>query len=359
MEESKLDSKLDLIGFDLESNNNSMKQNDIKDEAETSDKASSEKPSLFVMKSANQTVADALSQPDPRPLYHTYWIENENTCLFADSHAGKTVFAVQMADWVTKHNPNDMLLYFDFEMSDKQFQLRCTDKANKKVYQFADNFIRVYTNPDAFLTMKNKFEEVLIKGIEALVDKHKAKYVIIDNISVLCEDKENGKEATRLMNHINALVKKYKFSLLVLAHSPKRDESRPITQNDLGGSKMLFNFFDGVFAIGKSRIKDVRYTKQLKARTRLSESGLKYYIDDEVEVHQIKQIDGLVQFVHQEDGQEIEHLKKKESISDDILEQAKELKSQGKSYKQIAKDLNVSKSTVYKKLNKCDNDKEQ
>ena len=45
------------------------------------------------------------------------------------------------------------------------------------------------------------------------------------------------------------------------------DDETEITQNDLAGSKKLYNFFDSVFAIGKSaKNSSVRYIKQLKVR---------------------------------------------------------------------------------------------
>lgn len=54
------------------------------------------------------------------------------------------------------------------------------------------------------------------------------------------------------MIHLNNLKKRYGLSILVLAHTPKRSMECPITSNDLAGSKRLYNFFDSVFAIGKS-----------------------------------------------------------------------------------------------------------
>ena len=69
------------------------------------------------------------------------------------------------------------------------------------------------------------------------------------------------------MKNLKALKSKYGLSILALAHTPKRDLSRPITQNDLGGSKMLYNFIDSCFAIGQSNTdKNLRYIKQIKAR---------------------------------------------------------------------------------------------
>jgi hypothetical protein len=44
---------------------------------------------------------------------------------------------------------------------------------------------------------------------------------------------------------------------------------RPLSANDLQGSKMLINFCDSAFAIGKSsNDKDLRYLKQIKQRSK-------------------------------------------------------------------------------------------
>jgi hypothetical protein len=69
------------------------------------------------------------------------------------------------------------------------------------------------------------------------------------------------------MKHLKALKNKYGLSILALAHTPKRDLSKPITRNDLQGSKMLINFCDSSFSIGESSSdKNIRYLKQIKAR---------------------------------------------------------------------------------------------
>jgi len=69
------------------------------------------------------------------------------------------------------------------------------------------------------------------------------------------------------MKELKAISKKCNISILVLAHTPKRDSSKPITKNDLAGSKMLINFCDSAFAIGESSEgKNIRYLKQIKQR---------------------------------------------------------------------------------------------
>ena len=45
--------------------------------------------------------------------------------MFADSNVGKSILAVQIADRIAR---TDNVLYLDFELSEKQFQLRYTNE---------------------------------------------------------------------------------------------------------------------------------------------------------------------------------------------------------------------------------------
>ena len=66
---------------------------------------------------------------------------------------------------------------------------------------------------------------------------------------------------------LKKIKNKYGLSLLILAHTPKRDATKGITKNDLSGSKMLMNFCDSAFAIGESFQKNgLRYLKQIKVQ---------------------------------------------------------------------------------------------
>lgn len=91
--------------------------------------------------------------------------------------------------------------------------------------------------------------------------------MVIDNLTYLRNETERAKNALPLMKHLKALKNKFDLSILVLAHTPKRDMTKPITRNDLQGSKMLINFCDSSFAIGESsKDKSLRYLKQIKVR---------------------------------------------------------------------------------------------
>ena len=69
--------------------------------------------------------------PTQKSLWLSLWHEGEVACLFADTNMGKSIYAIQIADHVSQSRP---VLYFDFEMSDKQFQLRYTDANNGSIH---------------------------------------------------------------------------------------------------------------------------------------------------------------------------------------------------------------------------------
>ena len=259
-----------------------------------------EKPSLtdiFNVMSANETIEKAKEQKDPIKLWKEFWIEDEVCCLFADANVGKSILAVQIGNSIaSKLSDGEAVLYYDFELSKKQFELRYTDEKSKKTFKFNDNFIRVELNTDAIKdyceSYNEPFDDVLMNGIEANINKYNSKVIIIDNITWLANMKNTGTNAAKLMMKLCSLKKKYNISILVLAHTPKRNLAKPITQNCLGGSKAFANFFDAMFAVGKSIVEpSYRYVKQIKVR-----SGAFKYDTNHVQVCKIEKENSFLGF---------------------------------------------------------------
>ena len=176
-----------------------------------------------------------------------------------------------------------------------------------------------------------------------------AKILIIDNLTYLSANNEKAKDAGPLMKKLKGLKKKYNLSLLILAHTPKRDSSRPITRNDLQGSRVLMNFCDSAFAIGEShRDKQVRYIKQIKERY-----TEKIYDAENVCICQINKEYNFLQFEFLQFGNENEHLrqrteKDKENQAENILA----LKREGLPLREIGSRLQISHQTVKRILDK-------
>ena len=193
------------------------------------------------------------------------------------------------------------------------------------------------------------FEKEFIKSLEATIIEKDIKIIIIDNLTYLKNETEKAKDALSLMKELKALKNKHNLSMLILAHTPKRDSSKPLTKNDLSGSKMLINFCDSAFAIGESASeRRLKYIKQIKQRNTEQRYGA-----DNVILCEIEKINSFLQFSFMDFGNEYEHLKTVEIASkSDRNDLILELHNQGKSNVLIADELNISEGTVRYVLNK-------
>lgn len=340
---------------------------DVKDEPELllkQNEDAAKNKGLFTVMPASQWIEESKSQPIPLMLFGELWFEGEICILFADTNLGKSILAVQIGNSISKGEPirgfqleapKQPVLYFDFELSPKQFENRYSVKF-KEHYNFDTNFIRVEINPDATIPEKQTFEEYLNQSMERAIKETGAKILIIDNLTYLKTETEKAKDALPLMKHLKTLKSKYNLSILALAHTPKRDLSKPITRNDLQGSKMLMSFTDASFTIGESnRDKNIRYLKQIKVRQ--SEF---IYDSENVAVFQIEKPYNFLQFDLISFSTEQEHLKeitdkdKKQKIADVL-----ELKGQGRNNTEIARQLGVSEGAVRKWIKKANENKDK
>lgn len=318
---------------------------------------------LFKVKTANEWLEQAKTTPIPQMLFGEFWHEGEICILFADSNLGKSILAVQIADSISSGQQvagfkleaqKQIVLYFDFELSPKQFEVRYSIKNEalkvfENHYSFDDNFKRIEINPEAEPPTETSFENYLNQSLEQSIIETGAKILIIDNITYLKNETERAKDALPLMKHLKALKSKYGLSILALAHTPKRDLSRPITRNDLQGSSMLMNFIDSCFAIGQSSLdKNLRYIKQIKARNTAI-----IYDTENVMTCQIDKPFNFLSFEFLDFGAEREHLKQiTEQDRDNDIKKALDLKKQGFSNVQIAKEFGVSEGAIRKWLKK-------
>jgi len=334
---------------------------DIKTEAEQLIKQSNEakeSKGLFTVKTASRWIEQAKTRPIPKMLFGEFWFEGELCILFADTNLGKSILAVQIGNSISKgeqirgfklETTKQSILYFDFELSDKQFENRYSIKFEQH-YSFDNNFIRVEINPDAAIPENQTFEDYLNHSLERSIAETGAKVLIIDNLTYLKNETEKAKDALPLMKHLKALKNKYGLSILALAHTPKRDLSKPITRNDLQGSKMLINFCDSSFSIGESNTdKNIRYLKQIKQR-----NTEQIYDAENVIVCQIDKPLNFLLFEFVNFGKEWEHLKQytekdKENLNEKIIE----LKQQGRSLREIGAELGISHMKVSRILKDC------
>ena len=317
-----------------------------------------ESKGLFTVKTASRWIEQAKTRPIPQMLFGEFWFEGELCILFADTNLGKSILAVQIGNSISKgeqirgfklETQKQPILYFDFELSDKQFENRYSIKFEQH-YSFDENFIRVEINPEAVIPEAQSFEDYLSHSLERSIIETGAKVLIIDNLTYLKTETEKAKDALPLMKHLKSLKNKYGLSILCLAHTPKRDLSKPITRNDLQGSKMLINFCDSSFSIGESHSdKNLRYLKQIKQR-----NTEQIYDAENVCVCQIDKPQNFLLFEFLNFGKEWEHLKQHTDKDKDTLnEKVIELSKQGRSLREIGTELSISHMKVSRILKDC------
>lgn len=324
--------------------NPQQKQNLIGSELQKAEQTSAGVPmsvGMLSIKSANLTLTEASMTANPKQLYGEFWFENEIGCLFADSNVGKSILAMQIAEDIAK--TGETVLYFDFELSEKQFQLRFTDEQGN-LHHFPSTLYRVQPDMNLIASLDMPFEDALMANIEQAAMATQAKVLIIDNISILCMQMEKGEDAAVLVQRLRTLKNKHGFSILIIAHTPKRNMSMPITQNDLAGSKKLFNFIDSCFAIGLSaQGGNMRYVKQVKVRNCEMRFG-----GDNVMVCHVEKIGTMVQFINMGTAPEHDHLRMVNR--DEQVQEARQLSASGLSIRDIASRMGISKSTVDRML---------
>ena len=320
---------------------------------------------FLTIKSANEWIDEAKSKPIPKKIFGPFWYEEELCILFADTNQGKSLLAVQIIDSVTKGISTlglemelkaSKVIYFDLELTSKQFEMRYAqfDKSKDVLFDhfnFSELFLRAEINPYGFDEGIEEYETFLFKEIENQASNSGSKILVIDNLSCVISDNEKAKNTTPFLIRLNNLKKMYGWSILLIAHTPKRNLFAPISRNDIQGSKSFINLIDSCFAVGESQ-KDpsVKYLKQIKVRY-----GAFQFPADNVLVCKIGKESNFSSFKFLEFAKEADHLK---HLNTRDKSQAKskafELKKEGYSNVKIAEELGVSEGAVRKWLKQVD-----
>ncbi|MGZ3873159.1 MAG: AAA family ATPase [Mucilaginibacter sp.] len=314
----------------------------------------------FIIKKADDWLGLPPGESGGDRLFGDLWFKGELCILFADTNAGKSILAVQIGDAISRGQPiagmavqqqADPVLYFDFELSAVQFAKRYTG-INGDAYRFAPNFYRVVINPDAGREAKfASYHDYIINSLENILITTGSRTIIIDNITCLRSSTESSAAAVKLMRSLHTIKNRYQLSLLVLAHTPKRNPARPITRNDLQGSKMLMNFADSSFAIGESQSSPgLRYIKQVKQRSGHLAMGAAG-----VEFCRIAKPHNFLQFDFDGQGSEAPHLLAYTAqVRKTIEEQILQLHAAGRSVRQIAAETGSTASYVFRTIKRWD-----
>lgn len=319
----------------------------------------------FKILPVGQWMEHAATKPIPKKLFGDLWIEGELCVLFAPTNVGKSILAVQIADCITKgmgwgemrvQAPAQNVIFFDFELSDRQFARRYSEEKDGRytnLYRFSPRLLRAEPATIEEVPEGVSITDHYLDWMELEIARQNARIIIIDNITWINSKLEKSADAGPFMMRLNKMKRQYDLSILLIAHTPKRDTSREITVYDLQGSAMLSNFLDSCFAVNKSR-KDpgLRYIKQVKVR-----DGEMLYHEESVITCLLEKNGNFLSYQFQDYSREKEHL---HLMTDDDTEQRDEqifeLRREGLSLRAIADQLGIGKSTVGNVLKKMPED---
>lgn len=217
----------------------------------------------------------------PRQVFGEFLYEGELGVLFGDSNTGKSILANDIAffagggghSWDHFESPNMPVLYIDMEMSRQQFVNRYI--GGKEVIPSTYRRAEIdMTKVDADSVMA----AIKIQIIRMQGEENAPKFIIIDNITSGFGSIQSGKKMREFVCDLKTLKDRFGLTILLIAHTIKRNPKKPITADNLGGSKMLMNFVDSAFAICPSflsRTHDkIKYIKQIKTRVGEKLSGV-------------------------------------------------------------------------------------
>jgi KaiC/GvpD/RAD55 family RecA-like ATPase len=327
-------------------------------------KAQPQNLNLLKIMSATHWLNEAAQTPPQCPMFDAFFFERELCLLFGSANTGKSVLTVQIADALSKGSrlqgtgvifemPKEprKVLVCDFEMNAKQFEARYSDNGTNH-FQFSPNLLRAEFDATAELPKGCTFEQVVLQSIENAVKEHRIDVVCVDNLSALCANAVEMKDAVSLMRELKRIKETHNLTMLVVSHTPKIPPSQPLTKFHVAGSMMLVNLCDSVFCVGEStQAPDVKYLKMIKSRA----SEFRYDSENVIVCRIGKHSPNFLSFDFTGYDSERAHLKQFSSAELNEIEMniiALHENEPTLSQRQIADRLNVSQAKVCRVLRK-------
>ena len=290
--------------------------------------------SFFNVSTLKEDLEKGRKMKPPKELIPHILVEHETTILFSGPGVGKTVLGTQIAFELAEQGMR--ALYFNFELSNQQLALRYPNKVfPNTLYHASIDYTKMHDVTD---------QNLILPEIERLAVERNIELIIIDNFTNLCINSKEAAEAGNIMVKLLAMRMTHNWTMLILAHVPKRKQGDPLTIDDLAGSKLLSNLADNVIGFNKSKKdKNMRYLIQLKYRSLPIELDFK-----NVQELTLTSSDGWLHFEYGGYDEERTHLPRsrdeRAELERDIVKELKQ--PNGSSYREIADKLGTSLSMV-------------
>jgi DNA-binding NarL/FixJ family response regulator len=303
----------------------------------------------FLHGSMISQLQEAKTLPPLQPILPDFIFEGDMSIIFGGPNAGKTTLITQILELIASgkiiggfHSEiiKEPVVYLDLEMDSRKLAKRY-EKNETEVYNFSEKIIRVFHNRE--FVGKLKAKEKIELAID-LMRQYDSRILVIDNFSAMGVEHEKSIDALELMRTFRQVTVQVNGTVIVAAHTPKRNGNEILQLKDLAGSAVISNFADSVVGIGQDiRKANRRYLKGFKNR----DAEKKYCGPQVLECEISKAENGLVFF--EQIGTSLEsHMlisdQEAEKIqrNNDILQ----MKSEGLSLNEIADKMGMNRNTV-------------
>ncbi|MCQ2198430.1 MAG: AAA family ATPase [Paludibacteraceae bacterium] len=223
---------------------------------------------FLTMNEAMDQVDDAYSKPLLGPLMH----QGDVVGLVAESNVGKTIFAMQLAEFWTSGKfaieglrneaGAQKVCFMSAEMSDTQMKRRYSSEKGG-VYRFSDSLIYVDKN------MEN--EEKMKAMVKMVVKKARPDIIIIDSLCQVADsDMTKMTQVKPLIKYFKEIAKENSVTFLIILHTKKRSavdrKKDKMDKYSLYGSSAITNMFDSLWALDQGLREPVKILTQVKSR---------------------------------------------------------------------------------------------
>lgn len=278
------------------------------------------------------------------PLFGEFWREGELALMFGEPGVGKSLLAVQIADGIAKSgafrmhgaqctmhnggakrqkekNKRGRVLYVDLVLSDEQFRRRYGR------YGFSANLYR--DCPGEGVDLAAWVREMVVKG--------GFEVVVIDDLSMVSRTDDGTRETLELMGTLRRLTIETGVSILVLADSFPFVYGDGLSERALRRSRVLCGIADSVFGLGFSTTPASSSREIVQTRSRSGE--IVWTNRDPMRCAIVELDNGMLGMKFKTPELDEERV--------DLICRIRELhKAEGKSFREIAEELEISKSTA-------------
>lgn len=216
---------------------------------------------------ANEFMQNCYKATPPVSIDGTRLRTGEVTFFFGSTGAGKSITVMDLAIR-NAHKLSGNVLAIDAENKSHQISERYPEG-----FKFPPNFLMMdmtifLANTDGVLT-----EDLILD----IIKLHNIQLLIVDNLGFISpEAVQDQKASHRLIKMFWSVVVKSQISLLIVAHTPKRENDKPLEIKDLEGSAKISNYADSIVAVGRDS-NGTRYLRTLKTRSQFDPNEVELF----------------------------------------------------------------------------------